>query len=99
MKAVSDARTQHERVLEWVQGGGTGGLEITLGASSLLRNALRVSGSGFGSVDLTKADLPGLMIAISNGVAAVRPRTAPLAEVEQAWAQLDTPGERTVILL
>ncbi|MDA2803200.1 quinone oxidoreductase family protein [Nocardiopsis suaedae] len=98
MESISRARTDHVRVLDWVQVGGTGGLEITLGGHLFRQNALRISGSGFGSVDLERADLAGLAALIAKGEVAVSPRVVPLSEVTSAWAHEDARGERTVIV-
>lgn len=98
IRAISDARTDHVRLLEWVQVGGMGGPDITLGGSVLRQNALRISGSGFGSVPIGRAALPELAAAVAAGGLTVTPRPVPLAEVEQAWSHQDRPGERTVII-
>jgi NADPH2:quinone reductase len=98
MQAILSARTEHTRILDWVQVGGTGGMSITLGGHTLRHNALRISGSGFGSVIIEDADLPGLSAALASGLVDVRPHIVPLADVEKAWAHVDRPGERTVIV-
>jgi len=98
MQAILAARTDHTRILDWVQVGGTGGMSITLGGHSLRHNALRISGSGFGSVVIGDADLPGLGAALSSGLVSVKPRIVPLVNVEAAWAHVDAAGERTVIV-
>ena len=67
-------------------------------AHALRHNALCISGSGFGSVRIDEAELPGLSAALSSGLVSVRPRVVPLADVEAAWAYVDAPGERTVIV-
>ncbi|MFC7304044.1 zinc-binding dehydrogenase [Streptomyces monticola] len=101
MGAVLGARTQHTRLLDWVQIGGVGGDAITLSGHALRSNAFRVLGSGFGAVamDVMQREFTELVAAIAAGAMAVRPHPFPLAEVEAAWAHEDAPGERTVIVL
>ncbi|MFI9489862.1 zinc-binding alcohol dehydrogenase family protein [Promicromonospora sp. NPDC052451] len=101
MRAVLGARTQHTRVLDWVQIGGTGGDAITLSGHALRSNAFRILGSGFGAVDteVMLREFTELVAAIAAGAMAVRPHPFPLDQVEAAWAHQDAPGERTVILL
>lgn len=101
MRAVLGARTQHTRLLDWVQIGGTGGDAITLSGHALRSNAFRVLGSGFGSVEtqVMQREFTELVAAIAAGGMAVRPHPFPLDQVEAAWAHQDAPGERTVILL
>ncbi|MFD0312841.1 quinone oxidoreductase family protein [Streptomyces flavalbus] len=101
MRAVLGARTQHTRLLDWVQIGGTGGDAITLSGHALRSNAFRVLGSGFGSVDtrVMRREFTELVAAIAANGMAVRPHPFPLDQVEAAWTHQDAPGERTVILL
>ncbi|MBC9715159.1 zinc-binding alcohol dehydrogenase family protein [Streptomyces sp. TRM66268-LWL] len=101
MRAVLGARTQHTRVLDWVQIGGMGGDALTLSGHALRSNAFRILGSGFGSVemDVMQREFTELVAAIAAGGMIVRPRPFSLADVEKAWAHQDAPGERTVILL
>lgn len=100
MRAVLGARPDPTRLLDWVQVGGMGGSEITLRGFALISHAVRVQGSGFTAVppDYYRRDFPELAATIASGAMAVRPRRVPLADVEQAWADEDAPGERTVIL-
>ncbi|SDK17868.1 quinone oxidoreductase family protein [Streptomyces indicus] len=99
MQAVLSARTEHTRLLDWVQIGGMGGLDITLAGHFLRSNAFRVLGSGFGSVAMEDCAFDELAAAITAGAMTVRPHPFPLAEVEAAWAHEDAQGERTVITL
>ncbi|WP_336159118.1 quinone oxidoreductase family protein [Amycolatopsis sp. VC5-11] len=101
MRAVLGARTQHTRLLDWVQIGGMGGDSIILSGHALRSNACRILGSGFGAVDpqVMHREFTELVAAIAAGGMAVRPRVFPLDQVEAAWAHRDEPGERTVILL
>jgi len=98
MRAILGARTDHTQLLDWVHIGSMAGPTITLDGAGLRSNALRISGSGFGSVDMRKAALPELAAAVASGVLTVRPRTVPLAEIEEAWAHQDARGERTVVI-
>lgn len=101
MRAVLGARTEHTRLLDWVQIGGMGGDSITLSGHALRSNAFRILGSGFGAVemDVMHREFTELIAAIAAGGMAVRPHPFPLEKVEEAWAHQDDPGERTVILL
>ncbi|GAB3390225.1 quinone oxidoreductase family protein [Amycolatopsis echigonensis] len=101
MRAVLGARTEHTRLLDWVQIGGMGGDAITLSGHALRSNAFRILGSGFGAVemDVMHREFTELVAAIAAGGMAVRPHPFPLEKVEEAWAHQDDPGERTVILL
>ncbi|ROS43680.1 quinone oxidoreductase family protein [Amycolatopsis thermoflava] len=101
MRAVLGARTQHTRLLDWVQIGGMGGDAITLSGHLMRSNAVRILGSGFGAVDMQvmQREFTELVAAIAAGGMAVRPHPFPLDQVEAAWAHQDAPGERTVILL
>ncbi|TQL48223.1 NADPH2:quinone reductase [Homoserinimonas aerilata] len=98
MRAILGARIDHTQLLDWVHIGGMGGPTITLDGAGLRSNALRISGSGFGSVDMSKAALPELAAAVASGTLAIRPRPIPLTEIEAAWSHVDEPGERTVII-
>lgn len=98
MSAIARSRLDPTRVLDWVHIGGMVGSSITLDGAVLRSHALRISGSGFGSFDMGRADLPGLAAAIGSGAIAVVPRIAPLSDIAEAWAYPDAPGERTVIV-
>ncbi|WP_296111823.1 zinc-binding alcohol dehydrogenase family protein [uncultured Limosilactobacillus sp.] len=50
MAALLAARTEHDRLLEWVQIGSISGSEMTLPANYLRSNNLRLLGSGLGSI-------------------------------------------------
>lgn len=97
--AIDAARTDHVKVLDRVQMGDMGGTAITLDGHLFRHNALRISGSGFGSVAMERADLAGLAAAVTRGDLVVTPRPVPLADVEAAWAHDDARGERTVIMV
>lgn len=100
MRAILEARTEHARPLDWVQVGDRGGSAITVQGFTLQSNAIRISGSGYGTAppDVYQQELAGLATAISAGTMQVRPRQVPLAEVEQAWTHADTHDERTVLV-
>lgn len=99
MRAILGSRIQHDRILDWVQVGGMGGTEITLGGHALRHNALRISGSGFGSVPMEVAQLAELAAAIGSGALSVRPCPFSLSDVEAAWGHEEAEGERTTIIL
>jgi len=99
MEAITRARTDHARPLDWVQIGTVGGADVTLAGDLLRRDALRVCGSGFGSVDPARADLPGLARLVARGAVTVTPRVVPLEDVAAAWGRQDARGERTVVVL
>ena len=101
LEAVLRARADETRLLDWVQIGSVAGSEIALPAAALRSNALRLSGSGFGSVPFSAygREVPRAAAAVASGEMVVEPRRAPLAEVEAAWSHRDAPGERTVIIL
>lgn len=68
IRAILGARHDHAQLLDWVHIGSMGGPTITLDGAALRSNALRISGSGFGSVDLTRAGLPELAAAVAAHV-------------------------------
>ncbi|MBD7995007.1 zinc-binding alcohol dehydrogenase family protein [Arthrobacter sp. Sa2CUA1] len=97
VRAIVTARTDHARLLDWVHIGAAAGSTATIDGAALRSNALRISGSGFGSIDMRRANLPGLAAAIASGAVAIRPRIASLRDITAAWGHRDEPGERTVI--
>lgn len=101
MDAILAARADAAKVLDWVQIGSTGGSAITLDGSALRSSALRISGSGFGSVSpqVYRKELPEAAAAIVKGVLAIRPCCFSLADIEEAWENVDAPGERTVVVI
>jgi NADPH2:quinone reductase len=98
MDAIVHARAEHTQLLDWVHIGGMNGTTITLDGANLRSNALRISGSGFGSTDMRRAGLPELVTAVASGAVAIRAHAVPLSQVEEAWAREDEPGERTVLV-
>jgi NADPH2:quinone reductase len=98
MRAILGARSDHTQPLDWVHIGSAAGASITVDGAALRSNALRISGSGFGSTDMRRARLPELAAAVASGALAIRPRPVPLRDIATAWVHEDEPGERTVII-
>jgi len=98
--ALLTARSDRGRALNWIQIGAVAGPTIELPSVALRSANLRVQGSGQGAVGPADylAELPSLVDAISNGAITVKANTVPLADVEQAWARTEAPGERTVLV-
>jgi len=101
LEAILRARGDETRLLDWVQIGSLAGAEISLPAAALRSNALRLSGSGFGSVPFAAyvRELPRAAALVASGELVVEPVRVTLAEVETAWANEDAPGRRTVVML
>ncbi len=101
MRAILQARTDSAQLLDWVHIGSIGGSTVTIDGAALRSRALRISGSGFGSVSpaVYQKELPEAAKAIASGALVVQPRRFALADIEDAWAHTDEPGERTVIVL
>jgi len=100
LEAILRNRADATQPLHWVQIGSLGGESITLPAAALRSNAIRLSGSGFGSIRFASLaqELPRLATAIAGGELSVRPRPFALADVESAWSADVVPGERIVII-
>jgi NADPH:quinone reductase-like Zn-dependent oxidoreductase len=98
--ALLTARADRSRPLDWVQIGSVAGPDIQLPSAALRSTAMRLQGSGQGSVSPRAylAELPSLVEEITAGTIAVQPNPVPLAAVEAAWARRDAPGERTVLV-
>jgi NADPH:quinone reductase-like Zn-dependent oxidoreductase len=98
--ALLTARSDRSRALDWIAIGAVAGPTIELPSVALRSANFRLQGSGQGSVSPRGylAELPSLVAEISAGTIEVRPRPVPLADVEQAWAAAETPGERTVLV-
>jgi NADPH:quinone reductase-like Zn-dependent oxidoreductase len=98
--ALLTARSDRSRLLDWIQIGAVAGPTIELPSAALRSANFRLQGSGQGSVSPRAyvAELPSLVEEISAGTIAVRTRTVPLADVEQAWTAKEIPGERTVLV-
>jgi NADPH:quinone reductase-like Zn-dependent oxidoreductase len=98
--ALLTARSDRSRPLDWIQIGSVAGPDIRLPSAALRSAALRLQGSGQGSVSPRAygAELPSLIDEITAGSIAVQPSPVPLADVERAWATQDAAGERTVLI-
>ena len=98
--ALLTARGDRSRPLDWIQIGAVAGPTIELPSVALRSANFRLQGSGQGSVSPRTylAELPSLVEEITAGTIAVRANAVPLADVEDAWARSDTPGERTVLV-
>jgi NADPH:quinone reductase-like Zn-dependent oxidoreductase len=100
MTAIVRASSDRSRELNWVQIGAVAGPNIEL-PSVLLRSAnVRLQGNGQGAVspEVYLAELPSLIERIDDGSLAMRTHTMALENVEQAWAEPDEPGVRTVFV-
>jgi NADPH:quinone reductase-like Zn-dependent oxidoreductase len=100
MMALLTARADRSRALDWIQIGAVAGPTIELPSVALRSANLRIQGAGQGSVSpaVYLAELPSLVAAIDAGSIAVKPKPAPLADVERVWGAPDVPGERTVLM-
>jgi NADPH:quinone reductase-like Zn-dependent oxidoreductase len=98
--ALLTARSDRSRALDWIQIGAVAGPTIELPSVALRSANFRLQGSGQGSVSPRGylAELPSLVAEISAGTIEVRPHPVSLADVEQAWASAEAPGERTVLI-
>jgi len=98
--ALLTARNDRSRALDWIQIGAIAGPTIELPSVALRSANFRLQGSGQGAVSTTVylAELPSLVEEIGAGRIAVKTNTAPLADVEEIWAEPDVPGERTVLV-
>lgn len=98
--ALLTARADRDRALDWIQVGAVAGPTIELPSVALRSANFRLQGSGQGSVSPRGylAELPSLVAEIAAGTIEVRPHPVPLADVEQAWARTEAPGERTVLV-
>jgi NADPH:quinone reductase-like Zn-dependent oxidoreductase len=98
--ALLQQRADRSRAMDWIQIGSVAGPTIEL-PSVVLRSAnFRLQGNGQGAVSTRAylAELPALVAEIEAGTIGVTPRTAPLADVEDLWAQPEVPGERLVLI-
>ena len=74
----------------------TGGPHEAL--AEMVAVGLHPRGQGAISTEAYLAELPRLVEEIQAGRIAVRVRPIALADVESAWHQADTAGERTVLI-
>jgi NADPH:quinone reductase-like Zn-dependent oxidoreductase len=98
--AMLTERADRSRLLDWVQIGSVAGPTIELPSVALRSANFRLQGNGQGAVSARAylAELPSLVDEIGRGTIEIAPRPVPLADVEQAWARPDAPGERTVLV-
>jgi NADPH:quinone reductase-like Zn-dependent oxidoreductase len=98
--ALLRARADHSKALNWIQIGSMAGPTIELPSVALRSANFRLQGNGQGAVSTRAylAELPPLIDEIDNGGIAVTARPVPLAGVETAWAEPETPGVRTVLV-
>ena len=98
--ALLVARADRSRAMNWIQIGAMAGPTIELPSVALRSANLRIQGNGQGAVSTAAylTELPSLVREIDAGTIAVKPNTAPLADVEAIWTRPDPPGERTVLV-
>jgi NADPH:quinone reductase-like Zn-dependent oxidoreductase len=84
--ALLVARADRSRAMNWIQIGAMAGPTIELPSVALRSANLRIQGNGQGAVSTAAylAELPSLVREINAGTIAVKPNTAPLADVEAA---------------
>ncbi len=100
LRAIIPARADDHRQLTWLQIGSVAGATSPIPSAALRAARLQIVGSGQGSVS-TRAiltELPALASAIVQGTFQVNARAVPLADVEQAWADAATGGQRIVLI-
>jgi NADPH:quinone reductase-like Zn-dependent oxidoreductase len=100
MMALLTARADRSRQLNWIQIGAIAGPTIELPSVALRSANLRLQGNGQGAVspDAYLAQLPSLVDQIRAGAIGLKPKSRALSDVEEAWANTDRPGERTVLV-
>ncbi len=86
--------------IRFVQVGSLSGADITLPSVLLRSSAIELMGSGIGSIPLGRliASIGDLLSATVPGGFAIATRSAPLADVERAWAS-DDSTRRTVLTI
>ncbi len=84
----------------WIQIGSVAGRTAVLPSAALRSSALRIVGSGQGSVPVRRilAELPALVGEIVAGTITVDPLPIPLSEVERTWNAPVPAGKRVVFL-
>ncbi len=100
MMALLTARSDRSRQLNWIQIGAIAGPTIELPSVALRSANLRLQGNGQGAVSPAayRAQLPSLVDQIVAGAIGLKPNPRALSDVEDAWANTDRPGERTVLV-
>ncbi len=91
MAALITARPDRGKPLSWIQIGSIAGPTAAIPSAALRAARLSIVGSGQGSVGAREylAELPALADAITTGRLEVDARAMPLADVEQAWTDID----------
>jgi NADPH:quinone reductase-like Zn-dependent oxidoreductase len=99
--ALLTQRSDRSRALDWIQIGSVAGPTIELPSVALRSANFRLQGNGQGAVSLRGylAELPSLVEEIAQGHLKVSTVTVPLRDVEHAWTQPLTAGQRAVIVM
>jgi len=99
--ALLTQRSDRSRALDWIQIGSMAGPTIELPSVALRSANFRLQGNGQGAVSLRGylAELPSLVEEIAQGHLKVSTVTVPLRDVEHAWTQPLTAGQRAVIVM
>ncbi|MEU6564306.1 quinone oxidoreductase family protein [Nocardia nova] len=99
MIAVITERADRGTPLSWIQIGSVAGPTAPIPSAALRAARLQIVGSGQGSVGTREilTELPALAEEITRGTFRIEPRTLPLAQVEQAWAEAVHSRRRIVI--
>jgi NADPH:quinone reductase-like Zn-dependent oxidoreductase len=99
--ALLTKRSDRSRALNWIQIGAVAGPTIELPSVALRSANFRLQGNGQGAVSLRGylAELPSLVEEIAAGRLEVRTTAIPLRNVEAAWTEPITTGERAVIVM
>jgi NADPH:quinone reductase-like Zn-dependent oxidoreductase len=99
MVGVVMNRTDQGQPLTWIEIGSVAGPTASIPSAVLRAARLQIVGSGQGSVPTQDilAELPGLAGEISAGAFRIEPRTVPLADIENAWA--DTGSRQRIVVM
>ena len=99
MAAVVTGRADRGKPLTWIEIGSAAGPTAAIPSAALRAARLQIVGSGQGSVSTPEilAELPALAGQITGGTFDIDARPAPLAEVEQAWADAARTTQRIVL--
>lgn len=100
MAAIIGGRRDAARPLRWVEVGASAGSTIRLPGAALRGTALRLLGSGIGSVSpaVLNAEMVDLLVALAGLPPTTEPLIRPLREVESAWSEDAGAGRRTVFV-
>ncbi len=98
--AIVPRRVDDQQALTWVQIGSVAGPDCAIPSAALRATRLQIVGSGQGSVATADivAELAELARAVRDHAVDVPTRVVALRDVEQAWADTATGGERLVIV-